>query len=49
MTIRRTRHGLNPLKVRVKVRGLGAVDKRTAVAIKLAEGKRLMYQSPEAA
>jgi hypothetical protein len=26
------RHGLQPLKVRVKVRGLGAIDRRTAVA-----------------
>jgi hypothetical protein len=34
MTERRpySRHGLHALKVRVKVRGLGAIDKRTAVA-----------------
>jgi len=35
-----TRHGLNALKARVKVRGLGAIDERTAAAQALLAWRR---------
>ena len=35
-----TRHGLNALKARVKVRGLGAIDRRTAAAQALLAWRR---------
>jgi len=41
---RRTRHGLNALKARVKVRGFGAIDVRTVAGRALVEWRRELVE-----